>query len=81
MNLENREFRGEDQWTESQTSVKMQKNKCKGEAQSLKFKEKRKKWRRLKATSMGGWGRLWENTMRQGNRETNERCKGEERVA
>ena len=41
-NLENGEFRGEDQWTESQTSVKMQKDKSTGEAQSLEFKEKRK---------------------------------------
>ena len=41
-NLENGEFRSEDQWTESQTSVKMQKNKSRGEAQSLEFKEKGK---------------------------------------
>lgn len=40
--MENGEFRGEDQWTESQTSVKMQKNKSTGEAQSLELKEKRK---------------------------------------
>lgn len=63
--------------------VKMQKNKCKGEAQSLKFKEKEKKWKgRLKAKQAweagGGCGKI---LRRQGNRETNERCKGEERVA
>lgn len=72
MNLENREFRGEDQWTESQTSVKMQKNKSKGEAQSLKFKEKRKSegdWK-LQAWEAGGgcgkilWDRVTEKQMK-----------------
>ena len=72
MNLENGEFRGEDQWTESQTSVKMQKNKSRGEAQSLKFKEKRKSegdWK-LQAWEAGGscgkilWDRVTEKQMK-----------------
>lgn len=74
--MENGEFRGEDQWTESQTSVKNAEKQEHRGSSKFRIQGKEKKWRRLKATSLGGWGRLWENAMRQGDRETNEGCKG-----
>ena len=43
MNLENGEFRGEDQWTESQTSVKMQKKQEQRGSSKFKIQGKEKK--------------------------------------